>query len=236
MDKQKIIDKVVKLLALSKDNENSNEAQAAKNMAAELMAKHDISIIEAKEKSSIKVNRRILTRLYPIKYDSALIGIICEFNGVAYLKQRGYGKRRGWNIFVGTKTDLVCCHYMIDILFQQRLAAWKKYLIDFKATNFFSPTDVMKKEWMFGFAFGLQDKLDHLTIMKENKIFEYGLVPVDKADQALAEYKKHTEVRSGKSRPQRGSAEGFESGKNAHINKGVNADTKNKPLKIDNKP
>lgn len=228
MDKKTIIDKVVKLLALSENNSNTAEAKSAKDMAAKLMAKHDISIIEAKEKPVFNTFNRVLTRLYPIDYDSSLIQVISSFNGVAYLIRRGINrgpnKCPGSNIFCGSDSDMEVNDYMLEVVFQQRLSAWKKHNKEHGP----GLPEKYKKRWMFGFMFGIRDKLDELTKMKENKIQEHGLVPVDQSEQALEEYKKNQDVKQTKSRPKSYSKEGYDSGKNAHIHKGLckQSDTK----------
>ena len=65
--------------------------------------------------------------------------------------------------------------------------------------------------------------------MKENKIQEYGLVPVKQSDVAHAHYAEDNEVHDGRSRPSRYDANGFNAGQNTHIHKGI--DQSNKSIK-----
>jgi len=225
MDKKKLIDKVVKLLALSENNSETAEAKSAKEMAAKLMAKHDISYIETREKPDFKTFNKVLTRLYPIKYDSTLINVISSFNGVGYFIRRGLNrgpnKCPGANIFCGREANIQANDYMLEIVFQQRQSAWKRYLEEYKEKWSLSPKEKDKKEWMFGFMFGVQDKLKSLTKMKDQKVQEYGLVPVDESKQAIDFYTADNDVRKTKSRSIGYNSDGREAGKNVSINKGI---------------
>jgi len=225
MDRKKLIEKITKLLALSENNTETAEAESAKNMAAALMAKHDISIMEAESKPEFKTTYRALTRLKPNKYDSTLISILSNFNEVGYILQPGYGKFKGKNIFVGRESDIQINDYMVEIIFQQRTASWKEYL----ATHP-KPDKSEKKKFMFGYALGVKSKLDSLIKMKDEKIQEYGLVPVKGNKAALDFYKEQNKVRTSKSRPTAIGREGYEAGKNASINKGVQKQTSIKRL------
>ena len=48
-DRKKLIDKIVKLLALANSSDFSEEAKTAKNLEAELLAKHDIAVFELED-------------------------------------------------------------------------------------------------------------------------------------------------------------------------------------------
>lgn len=221
-EKQKIIDKVTKLLALSENNSNTPEAEAARNKAASLMAQYDISIIQAQEKPQFDVLENVLTRIKPIKYDSVLIRIVASFNQVEYLIQHGSYGDRGKNIFIGRQQDIESLNYMLAVLFQQRKVSWKKHLSEFKQIHNRPPKEKEKVAWMMGFAFGIRSKLDNIVEIKEARIEEKGLVPLNLKDQALAEYEKnHGGVRTSKGKPISYSRDGYDAGKAAHINKGV---------------
>lgn len=225
MDRKKLIEKITKLLALSENNTETAEAKSAKNMAATLMAKHDISIMEAESKPEFKTTHRRLTRLKPIKYDATLISIISNFNEVGYILQPGYGTSKGRNIFVGRETDIQINDYMMEIVFQQRTASWKEYLASHR-----KPPESEKKKFMFGYALGIKSKLDSLVKMKDEKIQEYGLVPVKGNKAALDFYREHNRLKNTKSRPTAIGREGYEAGKNASIHKGVQKQTSIKQL------
>ena len=227
-ERQKIMDKVIKLLAMAEGTSHAEEADTARNLAAELMAKYDISIMEATKVSSFETVEQELTRLSPIKYDAILINIISRFNGVAYIQSDGWGQFRGKNIFVGTMVDIECNGYMIDILMQQRNYGWKQHLASFKLMTGRKPKDADKNAWFNGFAFGVRAKLVELTALKDSKIVEYGLVPVNKSDLALAEHKKNHNSKTSKGRKTSYNQAGFEAGKNASVHKGIVQDSKTK--------
>jgi len=230
MERKQIIDKVVKLMALSENNSNSAEAKAAKNMAAKLMAKHDISVIEAKEKPQFGENQRMLARKNHKKEDTILFNCIAEFNGVCLLTHKGNKFFKASYIFVGRAQDIEGSDYMIDVVLQQREYAWKKYL---KANKKRLEGTTQGKErglWMYGFGFGVRAKLEELTRMKNQKVQEYGLVPVSLKDQALAEYQKDHQIKDSKSKITRYNPAGFNSGKDVHIHKGVSKQTSTKQI------
>lgn len=221
MDKKQIIDKVVKLLALSENNTESAEAKSAKNMAAKLMAKHDIHIMETEQKIDFEISKQKLKRIKPIKYDSVLINAISAFNGVAIVIEQGFKNFKSSNIFIGRKLDIECNDYMVGILMQQRTHSWKEYFNQYKTVHNKSPKHRDADLWKMGFALGVADKLRELTKMKNEKIQEYGLVPISAQDQALAEYAKQHKLSTSKSRPARYKQDGYDSGKAAHIHKGI---------------
>jgi len=223
--KKEIIDKVIKLLDLANSTNSDNESEVAKEKAAILMAKYDIKEIESEIEPIYKTSEQMLNRQSHIKYDTLLLNIVSSFNGVAYIKKPRLGCKAK-NVFVGRESDVECNSFMIEILQQQRWSAWKKYRAHLKGKYEIVPTDLDKKKWFMGFAFGIQEKLDSLTEMKESKIQEHGLVPVNKQKQALSEYEKDHNVKSSKSRSASYNPDGYESGLNASIHKGISESNK----------
>ena len=223
--KKEIIDKVIKLLDLSNSTNSDNEAEVAKEMAASLMAKYDIKEIESEIEPTFYTSEQQLNRQSHIKYDTTLLQIVSEFNGVAYIMKTRSGQKAK-NVFVGSAIDVECNAFMIDILQQQRWSAWKKYRAQLKSEHEIVTTDLDKKKWFMGFAFGIQEKLDNLTEMKEDKIQEHGLVPVDKQKQALSDYEKDHNVESSKSRSSTYNPNGYEAGLDAYIHKGISEPNK----------
>jgi hypothetical protein len=217
LDKKKIMDKVIKLLTLADGTDHTPEADSARAMAADLMAKYEIKAIEQKLEHSEE--REVLTRIKPIKYDSALIQIVTSFNGVGYIVKQTHD--RGENVYVGFKPDIIGARYMINILMEQRLTAWKGYLKQYREECGKAPKEKEKVAWMMGFAFGVWDKMNELTAMKEDKIQEYGLVPVDNRENALNEYRKNNATTQSKGRSIGYSEAGRKAGKEAHIHKGI---------------
>ena len=224
MDRKAILDKVVKLLALAENNIYDAEAETAKNMAAELMAKYDIAIMELKVKPEFVEDVRDLTRRKLTKHDRMLFNEISIFNGVAMLTQdtwEGIGK----TIFYGRLADIQCNDYIIDAVLSQRVTAWKQHLAEYKEVNGFRPKSSKKHAWMRGFAFGVREKLNSLNTLKNAKITEKGLVPVSVYGQALTDYKTKHKTSSQKSSKFTFNPDGYDAGKGVCINKGVEKQT-----------
>lgn len=218
MDKKKIMDKVAKLLALSQGTNHSPEADSARERASDLMAKYDIKAIEQPKPYGEQTQQ--LKRIKPIKYDSMLIDIVCRFNGVCLVTQEGYGSIKGAFIYVGMEVDIVASRYMVDILTAQRSSAWRSYREEKKGEGY-SLKQKHQIQWYQGYALGVRDKMAELTRLKEAKVQEYGLVPVNHREQALREYKENNNVKEEKQKGVSYNSDGREAGRNAHIHKGV---------------
>lgn len=231
MDRKKVIDKVIKLLALSNNNPNEAEAKSAANMAAELMAKYDIEVMETKEKDreGFETFNRLLKRKKPIPFDVQLINIISRFNGVAYLIQNSYVSV-GRYIFVGRKADVEINDYMIDLVMSQRSNAWKKYLKQFRELYGRAPKTGEQANWMKSYASGVYSKLNAIENEKNKKVQEYGLVPVNSADAALKHFTKDRETKTSRSRGHKFVQDGYSAGLSTNINAGLN-NSYNKPIK-----
>lgn len=227
MTKKKVIEKVIKLLALSQNNPNSNEANLAEKKASELMAEWDISMIETqKEEEGFTKEERVLGRIKIIGYDAILINAISIFNDVAYLTKKGLYGKKGANIFLGKKADIEGNDYMIDMIFAQRKAAWTTYRKAYKEKMGFNPTTPQLSDWMKNFAWGVSEKLDEIRRAKENIVTERGLVPVSNRKQALKEYQKKHFIKQGRGVKGTSSSDGYSEGKNVEIRRGVKSDSK----------
>lgn len=216
--KQKILDKVIKLLTLAEGTSFTEESATARNMAAELMARYDIQEADTQTESEFIEDTKDLTRKKLKKAEVILINSISIFNGVAFIRQE-WGVK-GKITFVGKQSDLDCNEYMLDIIRTQRTQMWKNHISRIDLTK-----SQMKKErelWMKGFSYGIASKLRELRTAKDTKIQEWGLVVVDKYNQALSEYEKENECTTSKSRPSYYSKAGYNSGKDASIHRGVN--------------
>lgn len=217
--KQKILDKVIKLLTLAEGTSFSEEAASAKTMAAELMARYDIHESEMDPAPEYIEKIQELTRIKLKIYESTLINSISLFNGVAFIRTDGYKSIKGKMTFVGKQSDLDCNEYMLDIIRTQRKQMWKNHLKSLNLTK-----KGMKQErelWYKGFSYGIAAKLKELRIAKESKVQEWGLVVVDKYTQALNEYKKENKISTSKGRASTYSKAGYDSGKSASIHQGV---------------
>lgn len=228
----KLINKIVKLLALADGTNHSDEAESAKRKAAEMMAKFNIEMSDLIKKDGVFTkSERVQTTRSVEPFDIHLVNAIAYFNGVCLLSgtrttEKGY---KYCYTFVGREVDIEATEYMIDIVKQQRKSAYDIYSKEYIARYGKARWDkdwTDWRQWMNGFTTGVRSKLTELTNMSHKKVQEWGLVPVNPRDQALAWYDKNIQ-KSGKARNSRmksGSWAGYEAGKNVSIHKGVGAD------------
>lgn len=220
--KLKIMDRIAKLLAQAEGTTHEAEANSAKAMAAKLMAKHQISELEAKEDQPFTENCVPLTRKNHVQYNCTLHQALANYCGVAYLS-RTNAYSVASHVYVGKSQDLEALDYILDVVLGQRkreYAAWRK---EFKNIYGRAPKDKEWTKWNFGFAFGLRDKLEELKRMENDAVVEYGLVPVDMADQAMAHYKKDNDVKTT-NRKHKFNEDGYIAGQKTSINKGIESD------------
>jgi hypothetical protein len=208
----KIIDKVVKLLALADGTNHVEEANTARNMAAELMAKYNISVQDTLVASDPFVKERDdKGKIRQYSFDVALVARIARFNGVFMLTS--LRNRKGAYIYVGRPSDVASHKYMVAIILEQRAAAWKRYVAA-------GGQDTISA-WSNGFALGLSNKLYAIEKARDSKLQEWGLVPVDPRQQAEAWYKKDHSVGTCRSSIRAYSRDGAVAGRSVNINRGV---------------
>lgn len=81
---------------------------------------------------------------------------------------------------------------------------------------------------MKGFAFGVKDKLNELTKLKESYIEEKGLVPIAAYEESLNELKDLMDITERKSRSIKYNTKGREAGRQTAIHKGVGKQSETK--------
>lgn len=221
MDKKKIIDKVIKLMALGSNNPSSAEALSAEAMAAKLMADYDIKASEVeKDDKKFFTEERMLGRKKIVGYNAMLYDVVSRFNGVAFLsKESIFGK--GKIMFIGRKADIEVNDYMLDIVFSQRKKHWDEYRKKYKSLFGESPREKIRSDWSKNFAWGVGEKLKRITLEKNSIVEERGLVPINNRDQALKEFQEHTEVKTNRGVKGTNTIDGFRAGLSVNINKGV---------------
>jgi hypothetical protein len=206
----KVMDRIAKLLAQAESTTHEAEAETAKNLAATLMAKHQISAIEAKDEDQFHEIQRNLYRKTHLKYDTVLRNCLSDYCGVQYYRRtRHHG---ACDLFVGRECDLENFFYLEEIVYAQREAEWKRY------TGFSK-----RSEWLLGFAYGVCSKLNELKDKENNVVREHGLVPVSMADQASSWFEDNNKVNRTKSRTGQFSSAGYEAGTKASLNKAATA-------------
>lgn len=217
-DRKKLIDKVTKLFALAEGTNHTAEAEAARNMGIELMAKHNLSYSDMTIKEEFTEKFEETQRKNAPAYETSLLGAIAKMNGVALIITGNANYR-----FIGRPSDLEAFEYMRTIVYQQRDASWQAY---YKATYGKHPGAKYLNRFKNGFAIGVQRKINGLMNQMNCKVSEWGLVPVDPSRQALDWFKEKNHVReSTSSRSLRCSTAGVQAGQNINLNRGVTQQT-----------
>ena len=174
----KIIDKIRKLLALSKSN-NVHEAELSMLKAQELLVKYKLSLKEVKEikiiNSAIKENISKIT-FTKAKWKAELAQLIADnFGCYLYLKT----KRTNTITFLGREEDVEVCNivfeYAIDCIYSVVKRLKYQYLRDCNSTK------GLENDYAIGFIAGLHIKFEEQK--KANQ--EWGLVLVK--DKELVE-------------------------------------------------
>ncbi len=225
-ERMKLIDKVIKLLALADGTNHTAEAESAKRMAAELMAKNNLELSDLVQKEgTFTVDRRKHSQNSPARFETMLINVIAKFNNVCLITQDNWRDKMTLS-YIGRSCDIEATLYMIDIVLRQRMVAWKKYRKEYETAYGIKLTKgPTYTAWHNGFSVGVRSKLDELAAMSTSKIQEWGLVPVDGSKQALAWYHQHHgETRPGRATKMKVSEAGKNAGKNVSIHKGLDTE------------
>ena len=218
-DRKKLIDKIVKLLALANSSDFSEEAKTAKNLAAELLAKHDIAVFELEDGApytcergiGVKFNADHSWRSTGSKgYDVHLYNSLARLNGVAM-----FVGRYEMHDFVGRPADLEAFKYMRELVVAQRDAALASYCRETGKRD--------RSAWRMGFALGVSDVVSQLMAASVSKQKEWGLVPVRPYEQAKDWYIERHKVGHGGGWGGAHNAAGYAAGKSVSLNKGVSA-------------
>lgn len=234
---QKVIDQVLKLLALADSTEHQDEANTAREMAEKLMLKHDLSIGDVEEESNEFEELIFDTgNVNSVKTRRQLASMCAKFNGVYMFFREGWQNRYTKKkvntkyVYTGRPQDIENAQYMFDILMVQAKAECKIESKKFKAKygRVFNPRENMA--FYLGFNEGIREKLDSLTEVVESKKQEAGLVPVSVftqlRDKAMEMTKsKNPDIRTLNNRGHRVNGDlynaGSAAGANASITRGI---------------
>ena len=218
-ERQKIIDRVTKLMALADNSSFSEEADTARNMAIELMAKHqlthsDMSIedteltVEIEDTENKKKDTSAINLIHAV---AAFCGVAMVVSGSS--TERGSIKYK----FIGTKNDIEAFRYTLAIIYNQRDYAWKQS--GKRGSN-------VMYHWRMGYSFGVSAKLFTLMKATDAKVQEWGLVPVSAHKKAMDWYKSEHNVTSGRvSSVHSLDQSAYNAGKSVSITKGLGAAT-----------
>lgn len=215
--RKKLIDRVMKLLALADGTNHKEESDSARKMAVELMAKHNIRLSEAGKNDREFVAIKEMFGSRQMNHTTLLYNAVADFNGVLMLT--GMSNRHSQKHFkyIGTRSALEAFKYMLDVVLQQRDRNWETF-----ASSHLRHTST-KQQWLLGFAIGVGSKCEEIKSASCQQVQEWGLVPVDEANQALAWYKKNNKVQNCKVGVNNYSPHGFSSGRSVNLHKGVSA-------------
>ena len=211
--RKKLVDRITKLLAQADSTQYTEEAETARRLAAELMAKHNIAHADVTAEEDYQIVTEDSGRQSKAKHDVALLNVIASINGVAMLTV-GNTKYR----FVGKQSDIDAFNYMRGLVINQRNAAWRHY---YQTRWDKHPGATELNKWKLGFAYGVAALIHSMVKSSEQGHQSWGLVPVDPAKQALDWYKQDHTTRSAQPRASQYSSAGYSAGQNVQLNKGV---------------
>ncbi|EOW2077615.1 DUF2786 domain-containing protein [Vibrio mimicus] len=221
MSNQKIIERIKKLLRLAARSTNEGEAANALSQAQKLMVKHGLDahapelsdVCQADVLSKLKANK-------PAAYFSGLVWLVAESFGCHVHRADSWdGKHRV--VFTGHNERPEVATYVYEVLERQLLKARKEFLATLnkrlKRTTKTARADIFCEGWVTA----VRSKVNALVLS-------------DAESTQIKEFqsKKHGElktlnVRSASEKKARGGADnafssGYESGKQAELNHGVN--------------
>jgi hypothetical protein len=164
IERKNLIERVTKLLALAESTQHSEEADTARTMAIELMAKHNIKANEnlANEAFTIYSDRTG----FPME-DALVLAAIAKLNN-AYL----LAGKDSYTV-AGRQSDIIAFYYMTDLVMQQRVRAHNEF-----AASLPRWTHGERDRWLMGFAIGVCRKVKQLQDAVTTKQRGWGLVPV----------------------------------------------------------
>lgn len=227
MPRKRVIDQVLKLLALADSSTHAGEVNSARQKAEELLLRHEITIGELKSpEDEFASSEHDSGYARAGKYRIRLADMVAKFNGT-YLVYRQEVTTR--YIFYGRPSDVANTIYMYGILVEQMQRARRRAAGDLRQSQGRGMARAESNGFCSGFCNGVQDKLTSLTRIVEDRRQEAGLVPLSVYVQlrhaAEAAYLRNHKV--GKS-GWRGSlidrdhfANGYRDGSQASIHRGV---------------
>lgn len=165
----KIIEKIQKLLALSKSS-NEHEAQVSMLKAQELLVKHKISLKEIEEHKDINVIRNKTNVTFTkAKWKGRLANIIADnFGCYSFFNTN----RTHTIVFIGKDEDVTVCTIMLDYAIDCINSVVKKLRYEYSKEGY--STKGLESDYALGFIDGLSTMFEKQK--QENQ--EWGLVLV----------------------------------------------------------
>jgi hypothetical protein len=211
-ERKKLIERITKLFALADSTEHSEEAENARRMAIELMARHNISSAENPDKEEFGTTRVKSGFKRRHLEETSIINAVAKLSNVYFVS----GLEE--HIYSGRPSDISAMEYMLDLVMQQRVKAYH----DYKTGLGLRKPD--RNRWLNGFAIGVCEKIRQISNATERKQREWALVPVSVKDQAK-DYYLNNGGRSVTSRRSSASycSSGYEAGRSVNLARGVDA-------------
>lgn len=214
MDKNKVMEKIKKCLALSK-SANEHEAAQALKQAQALMDKYQVtdSDVELSKISSEASERRVAQRLADWQWDVA--GLVAEVFGCAKYKQ---GNRMCFYEF-GSRPQIAA--YAFDVVWRQISAARRDYLRSEWLQRDKAKREYLANRFCEGWLYGARKVVQEFALAEDeqNRMEEYAAKVLE------IKYVKPKTVRAGLSLRRDGDLaadKGAESGKKLQLHHAVN--------------
>lgn len=176
MPRKKVIDQVLKLLALAESSTHAGEVNAARQKAEGLLLRHEIALGELnapeEEFASSEVDSGYVSAG---KYRIRLADMVARFNGI-YMVYRQEKTTR--YVLYGRHADISHTIYMYGILVEQMQRARRRAASELRQRSGRAMGSAENNGFCAGFCNGVQDKLAHLTRIVEDRRQEVGLVPL----------------------------------------------------------
>lgn len=157
-ERQKLVERVVKLYSLAAGTQFAGEAATAQRMAEELVAKHNLTLPSAKDRTAIAVVTWEPT-FKGAKWEWMLADAVAQLCGCMAVF-RG-GEKLLLFRFVGTIADVEVCQHLLSILHQQRMRLWVRAKAEGTSDSFYS--------FCYSFAQGVARQVEHRLGIEERK-------------------------------------------------------------------
>lgn len=221
-ERRKMIDRIVHLMAVADSATFDGEAEAAKAMAAKLMAKYQIDTQELiKDVQPEYTVEEQSTIINPQIHERMLQNAIAMFCGVLFLVvKKASGDK--YIRLVGTKELIDDFYYMLDLVKSQQTHALNMLRGNLSIIE--RPfTSVEKRAFFNGYAIGVNNKVWDMKHAANKQFEEWGLVPIDQLKAASDWYEDHRgqALTTAKSRALKCSDSGLAAGRKVSLNKGV---------------
>ena len=150
MNKEQLVEKVKKLLALAGNNPNENEAQAAMLKAQKMIAEYNLEITDGEEKDAIVIKQAQHPGNKGFRTQLAVI-LAENFRCKAFMTN-------GIVTFIGYEADVNVCTEVFNYAYKVACAGARKIKREYQLAGY-SITGV-KNSYFFGFCAGIKEVLD----------------------------------------------------------------------------